>query len=90
MQFKNESQYESITKDIKFVKRRIIGFINGEGSFYTVKNAHRFVIEHTEIKALSLIKEDINLSVTIAKVKLEGIENKHIVFQQDQKKGGAQ
>lgn len=72
MQFNNESQYDSITKDIQFVKSWIIGFINGEGSFYTVKNAHRFVIEHTDIKALSLIKEHINLSVTIAKVKIRG------------------
>ena len=57
-----------------FVDCWIIGFINGEGSFYVVKNGkvHRFVIEHTDKKALEIIKEHITLKVKVSTVTIRG------------------
>ena len=66
------SNYNMMSNDLEFLKSW--GFINGEGSFYIVKNdtVFRFVIEHTDIKVLYILKECINLSVNITEVKIRG------------------
>ena len=67
-----------------FVDCWIIGFINGEGSFYVVKNGkvHRFVIEHTDKKALEIIKEYLNLKVKVSTVTIR--VKMHILFTRKQ------
>ena len=66
------SNYNMMSNDLEFLKSW--GFINGEGSFYIVKNdtVFRFAIEHTDIKVLYILKECINLSVNITEVKIRG------------------
>jgi len=50
------------------------GFVNGEGSFYVVKDntVHRFVIEHTDKIALDLVKNNMDLSAKVSKVTIRG------------------
>jgi len=57
---------------IPFLSSWIVGFINGEGSFPIVRNGtvFMFLLEHTDLAVLELVKEVLGLALQVYTVKL--------------------
>jgi len=61
-----------LNSSIPFLSSWIVGFINGEGSFSIVKNGKVFIflLEHTDLAVLELIKEVLGFALPVYTVKL--------------------